>query len=127
MGSRKGYKIIKSEIIEFIKLRRYFAYEVALIDCADNRLACLPEHDRDLFVSCGKTCLDITHEDDDVCRLDGDLGLYPHILQDDIIRLGLDTARVDHDKIPASPGRVCIKPVSGNAGRIVYDGDSLTV
>ena len=58
-------------------------------------------------------------------EVDGDFRLIFHLAEDDIIGLRLDTAGIDEDHGAAVPFDFVIDAVTGNAGRILHDGDAL--
>ena len=88
-------------------------------------LSRLFEHDRNLAVICGQPCADVAHEDDDVCRINGDLRLQSHLREDDIVGLGLNSARVDEDHFAASPFGFAVNTVAGDTGGVLDDRTAL--
>ena len=68
----------------------------------------------------------VAHKDDDVRRLDGDLRLCFHFLENDIVCFRFDTTRVDQNDRLAVPFRFIVDSVACNARDIFHDGDART-
>ncbi len=75
-----------------------------------------------------ESCKALPHihdKEDNVRRRDSNLRLLPHLGQDDVTAVRLNTAGIHQGKVHVQPGTVRVNTVSGYSRRILYDGDGL--
>ena len=125
-GRRDGDWLSDSQIIEFIDFRHIFVKAVHLVDHKEHRLPGTPQHIRHLGIRVHQSLAHIRHKDDHIRRIYGNLRLLPHLREDDIPGIRLDSAGIYYGKIVIQPGDIGINPVSGNTGRILHNGNPLT-
>ena len=94
-GRNANRVFLKAKLVELIKLHRQSTNAIALVDAGNNRLAALLEHHRNVAVIGGQPCANVTHKDDHVGGVDRHLRLLTHLLEDQVIGLGLNSARVN--------------------------------
>ena len=74
----------------------------------------------------GHARVNVAQKYDNVGRVNGDLCLITHLRQNNIVRFGLDTARIDQHQLTASPFGFTVNTVAGDAGGILDDGAALS-
>ena len=119
-------RITDSQIIKLIDIRHVFLEAVYFVDHQNHRLVGTAQHIRYLGICIHQSLLDIYHKQNHVRCVDGDLCLLPHLGQDDVPGIRLDTAGINQGKIFIQPRNVRINTVSRNARCILYDGDHLS-
>ena len=119
-------RITDSQIIKLIDIRHVFLEAVYFVDYQNHRLVGTAQHIRYLGICIHQSLLDIYHKQNHVRRVDGDLCLLPHLGQNDVPGIRLDTAGINQGKIFIQPRNVRINTVSCNARCILYDGDHLS-
>ena len=122
MNGRNGNRVTQTEVIEFIEIGRKLADRIALINAENNGLAAFLHHRGNLHIGCNNARADIRNEDNNLGTVDGKLSLPSHLLEDNIVRLRFDTARIDKHKVAAEPFAVAVNSVPCNTGGIVDDG-----
>ena len=60
-----------------------------------------------------------------ICRINGDLRLFPHLGKDDIAALRFNTAGIDQGKLLVQPLDIRVDSVPGYTGRILYNSEVL--
>ena len=100
---RNGHDFVKAQVIELVQLHGGLAHVVALVDRQNDRLMAAAQHVGHILVRRGQAVADIHHHDDAVGGVNGDLGLLPHVGQDALGGLGLNTARVHQHELVAVP------------------------
>ena len=122
-----GYRLVlKSKLVEFIKLKGGLANLVALVDAGNDRLSALLEHCGDIAVVGGKSRAHVAHENNNVGGVDCKLSLKTHLLKNDVVGLGLYSSGVDYYQPSARPLAFAVDPVAGNAGGVFHDRASLS-
>ena len=122
-GCGYGDGIPDAQVIEFIYIVSELFKAVHLIDRQHHRLSGLSQHVRHLGIGIHQALTHVHDENDHIGRIDGDLGLLPHLGQDDVAGIRLDPAGVDQRKGVAQPGAVCVDPVPGHSRGIFYNGN----
>ena len=120
------YRVAETEVVELVYFRRRSADAVHLVYGEDYRLAALYQHGGYVAVVGGDSGGDIGDEYDCVGALHCEHCLLPHLREDDVVGLGLDTAGVDEHELLAEPLAAAVDTVAGNAGLVVHDGQALT-
>ena len=120
-----GDHLANAQAVKLIHFQRGFPDLVALVDGKDHRLAAAHEHSGNILVLGGHTGAQFAHHDDTVGRVNGDLGLFPHMHQQTVIGAGLNAAGVHQKKFMAAPLTVTENTVTGYAGGIFHDGQPL--
>ena len=87
-------RIAESQVIEFVNISLKLLEIIDFVNSQDNGLLRTAQHVRNLEVRVDKTLTHIDKEHDNIGRIDRDLGLFSHRLQDRIRRIGLDSARI---------------------------------
>ena len=126
VGGRDGVGIPDAQVIELIDIRHITAGLVNLVDRQDDRLMGPAQHIRHLSVRVGHALPDIHHKDDDIRHFNGQLGLFPHLGQDNVFGIRFYTACIDQCELIIEPAAVRVDPVPGHAGRILHDRDHLS-
>ena len=123
----RGYRdrVAQPQIIELIKVGGQTADVVALVDRQHHRLAAFLQHHRDIRIVGGDTGQQIGHQHDHIRLFDRELRLPPHLGQDHIVRIRLDTAGIRQHKRTSAPFTRRKQPVTGHARRIFYDRQPL--
>ena len=88
-----------SQIIEFIHICHEFLKIIHFIDRQNNRFPGTAQHICHLGIRVHHSLSDVHQEDDNICRIDGDLRLFPHLRQNDILAFRLDTACINQCEI----------------------------
>ena len=120
---RDRHRIPDSQIIELVYIRHKLFKIIHLIDHQHHRFSGTPQHVRHLGVRILQPLAHICNENDHIRRVDGDLSLLPHLGEDHIPAVRLDSAGIDQGKFFIQPGDVRIDPVSCYSRRILYDGN----
>ena len=81
------------------------------------------QHVCHLGIRIHKSLLHIHHKDNDIRRVNRHLCLLPHLGQDDVLAVRLDTAGINHGEHMIQPCDICINTVPCNTRGIFYDGD----
>ena len=115
--------IANPQIIKFIDIRHVFLEAVHFVYNQNHRLVGTAQHIRHLGICIHQSLLDIYHKQNNICRVNGDLCLLPHLGQNDVPGIRLDTAGINQGKIFIQPRNVRINTVSRNARCILYDRD----
>ena len=123
-GDRK--RIAQTHIVKLIKFRRFCTRAIALLDCEHNRLARAAQHRCYLLIGCGHTAVQIRHQNNDICRLNGCFRLHAHEFQDFTVRARLNAAGINDLKSASAPFGVRIQPVTGDTRRVLYNREALT-
>ena len=120
---RSGYRvrIPDPQIVKLIDRSLVPGKAVHLIDNQQNRLMAAPEHVCDLGIRIHKSLFEIRHEEDHIRGIDGDLRLFSHLREDNVICIRLNTAGVNHGEAAVQPFHICIDAVSGDTRGILYD------
>ena len=121
-----GMGLPDSQIVELIYIRHVFLETVHLIDHKDYRLAGTPQHVSYLGIRIHQPVLHIYKEHDHIRRLYGDLRLSPHLGQDDISAVRLDSSGINQGKCLVKPGDIRIDPVPGDTRGILDNGYALS-
>ena len=116
-------RITDSKIIEFIDIRHIFIIIVYLINDKHHRLLCTAQHICYLGVRIHKSLMHIHHKDDDICGINGDLRLLPHLGENYVPAVRLNTTGINQGKALIQPGHVRINTVSGNTRSILDNGN----
>ena len=90
---------VKLRLVVFAKGR------VDLVDDEQHGLLRAAQQVRDLVVRAGQAVLSVDEEEDDVRRVHGDLGLAAHLLQQRVVRIGVDAAGVHEGEFDSSARR----------------------
>ena len=88
-------RITDSKIIEFVDIRHIFIIIVYLINDKHHRLLRTAQHVCHLGIRIHKSLMHIHHEDDDICGINGDLCLLPHLGEDHVLAVRLNTTCVN--------------------------------
>ena len=116
--------IAQAQVVKFIKFSRRLPQCIAFVDAQDDRLAALFEHGRHFLIGGYHPRGEVGDHDNDVGQLNGKLGLPAHLGKNDVIRRGLNTAGVHQADHTAAPFGIGINAVSGDPGRVVYNGQA---
>ena len=125
VDGRNGDGITHAELIKLIYRRVDTAGRVHFVDCEHCGLSRAQQHIRNILVGGGDTRAHIGDEDDDIRCAYGDIRLLAHEHEYLVIGRGLDAAGVDDIKLVAAPLALSIQPVTGDAGRVLNDGQAL--
>ena len=119
-------RVTQTQIVEFVDLRVDRADRVAFVDGHDHRLAAALEQIGNVQIRRGHADLDVCDHNDDLCGLNGDLGLPPHEFEHLGLLRRLDAAGVDQLKGFSVPLAFAVDTVAGDARRILHDGGAVT-
>ena len=122
---RNGHHLVKAEVVELVQLHGSFAHLVALVHGKNDGLVAAAQHVGHILVRGGQAVAHVHHHDDAVCSVNGDLGLLPHVSQNALGSLWLNTAGVHQQKLVAVPLAVGKNAVAGNARGILHNGKAL--
>ena len=117
---------IEAQLVEFIEFGRQSTNRIALVNGRHNRLAGANQHRSDVTVIGSQTGADVAQKDDYVSGVNGNFCLHPHMLQDDVIVVRLDTAGINEHTGAVLPFDFIVDAVTGYAGGIFHNGDPLT-
>ena len=109
------------QIIKLIDVRHIFLEIVHFIDRQNHGFVGTSEHIGHLGIRILQPLFHVHHKDDHIRRIYGNLRLFPHLGQDNVLALRLNAARINQCKIPVKPRDVRVNPVSGDARRVLYD------
>ena len=98
---------------------------IAFVDTGNDWLATLLEHCGNVSVICCKTCSYVTHKYDNVCSINRNLCLKTHLLQNYIVCLWLNTARINYYELFGTPLCFTVNSVTGNTWCILNYGTTL--
>ena len=126
VGGGNGMWISDSQVIKFIHIRHVLIKAVHLVHYKDDRLVRTAQHVSHLGIRIHQPLLHVHHEQDHIRRIDGDLGLLPHLRKDDVRAVRLNSPRIDQGEHPVQPGHIRINPVSRDSGRILHNGNPLS-
>ena len=113
--------IANTQIVEFVDIRHILLEAVHLIDHQYHGLVGTAQHVCHLGIRIHQSLLYIHQENDHVCSLHSDLCLFPHLGQDHVLAVRLDTSCVDQGKCHIQPVDIRIDTVSGNTGCIFHN------
>ena len=123
---RNGHHLVKAEVVELVHLHGGIAHLVALVHGQNDGLVAAAQHVGHILIRGGQAVAHVHHHDDAVCSVNGDLGLLPHVGQNALGSLGLNTAGVHQQEVMAVPLAVGKNAVTGNARRVLHNGKALT-
>ena len=121
----EGDGIAQTQRIELIDVGVHMAGGVHLVDAEHHGLAGALQHGGHFLVGGGDAGADLGDENDDIGGVDGQHGLLTHEHEDLVVGTRLDAAGVHDVKDTAPPLALGIKPVAGDAGGILHDGELL--
>ena len=119
-------RVSQSQGVKFIYRGVGGAGGVRLVHRQHHRLAGTEQHVGHILVRGGDAGADIRDQNDHGGGVDGDLGLLPHEEQNLTVGAGLNAAGVHHVKFSAAPLALGVKPVAGDAGGVLNDGEPLS-
>ena len=99
---------------------------ITLVDTRYYWFSAFLKHCSDISVISCQTCSHVAHKNDYVCRVDRYLRLKTHLLENDIVCFGFNSARVNDHELLSAPFRLTVDPVSCDAGCILNDSTALT-
>ena len=117
--SGNGMGIPDPQIIEFIDIRHEFIKAVHLIYHQYHRFMGTPQHIRYFGIRIHQSLPYIHHKKDYVCGIYGNLGLLPHLGQDNIAAVRLNTSGIYHGKGTVQPCDIRINTIPGDTRRIL--------
>ena len=123
VGRGNGEGIAQTERIEVIN-GVVHALMIDFIDDQNDRLVAFAQHGGDILVVCRQSGASVGKKENDVTGVDGDFRLTAHLLEQDVVRARLDSAGIDEREFVVEPFTVCVNAVTGDTGRILYDGDT---
>ena len=126
MNRRNRERFAQTEIIELIQLHRRFAHIIHLVHAKHDRLARFQKHLCHLIISSSNSAFKVCHKNGDISFQYSKLRLSAHLSKDNIIRLRLDSARVNQHELVSEPFALCIYPISCDARSIFNYRKSLT-
>ena len=117
--------VVKAKLVKFVKFVGCVTYAVTLVDAGDNGLSALFEHNRNISVIGGKSRSYVAHKKNYVGVVNSNLRLKFHLRQNNIVGLGLNTARVDNHELLSAPFGFSVDSVACNAGLVFNDRAAL--
>ena len=124
-SSRDRNRISDSQIIKFIYICHILVKIVNLIYNKNNRFSRSSQHICNLGIRVHKALLYICNKYNDICRINCNLCLLPHLWENDISAVRLNSSCIDQGKFSVKPVHICINSVSCHTRRILYNGDHL--
>ena len=118
-------QLAEAEAVKIIQLHRGLADLVALVDGQHHGLAAAHQHTGNILILRRHTGGQLSHHDDAVGGVDGQLGLLTHVGQQAVINAGLDAAGVHQQELVAGPFAIAEDTVAGNARRVLDNGEAL--
>ena len=122
VGRGNRYRLAQSQLVKIVKVIRQPG-SIHLVDGQYHFLARLHQHGCHLPVGSCYSVFPVRHEKYHVARVHGQLSLFPHLREDDILAVRFDTTRIYQSKMLAGPLGLSVYPVPGNTRSILHDGD----
>ena len=119
---RNRNRIPDSQIIKFIDIRHKFLKIIYFIYYQNDWFLGSSKHIRNFGIGIHQSLTDVCNKYNDICCIDGNLCLLPHLREDHIAALRLNSSRINQCKFLIQPADIGINPVSGNSGSILDNG-----
>ena len=125
VNARDRDQLAEAEAVKIIQLHRRLADLVALIDSQHHGLTAAHQHTGNILILRRYAGGQLSHHDDAVGGVDGQLGLLTHVGQQPVINAGLNAAGVHQQELMAGPFAIAEDTVAGNARRVLDNGEAL--
>ena len=126
MHRRNGIRIAQPQIIELVNFHRGISQLIALVDGKYNGFSALQQQIGNSAVVCGYAAVHICYQNNYVCTFDGKFRLPPHLRQDFITGIRLNTAGIHHHEGTAPPFTLCINTIPCDTRGILHNGKPLS-
>ena len=103
VSCRNGKWLADSQIIKFINIHHIFLNAVHLIHCKYHWFAAAAKHICNFRIRIHKSLMYICNKDNDICSINSDLSLLPHLRKNHIAAIRFNTTCVNNSKIIIQP------------------------